>query len=252
MQAMKETIRDRVLLVGMATLVVFCTLMVGYASDVLGLGGVGLLLAIETVFVFGGALSYCRTSWPKWHTRARERTAILGTFFILLAGHVVLIALVFQRLRFEWGMWISLDGVKVRERLIAMDQIARQHLINIGEILAVTPFYLRERLGVQIEMMERRSPLTRDERTSVLPSRLHRNEVVGRSQLQIHRQLFLQLGQSAIQPIAIWDNLQIHIDRACAPSEKHCGDAAREVDPCVAVSRITQRAHQLPDACGIN
>ena len=105
-QAVKETIRDRALLVGVASLVVLCTLIVGYVSDVIGLGSVGLLVAIETVFVFGAALSYCRMAWPRWHMNARERTAILAAYFLLLTGHFVIAALVFRRLRLEWGMWV--------------------------------------------------------------------------------------------------------------------------------------------------
>ena len=103
---MIETVRDRALLVGAATLILLGTLLIGYVSDAVGLGSNGLLVIIETVFVFVAALSYSNASWPKWYARAGDRTLILGTYSILLATHGVLAGLIFRRLHFEWGMWV--------------------------------------------------------------------------------------------------------------------------------------------------
>jgi hypothetical protein len=114
MRSVRETVLDRALLFGAAILVLLGTLLTGYVSDVIGRGSNGLLVTIETVFVFGAALSYCRTSWPKWYTRSGDRTLILGTYSILLAVHGVLAGLVFRRLRFEWGMWVWM-GISLGE-----------------------------------------------------------------------------------------------------------------------------------------
>ena len=127
MQAMKETVRDRILLVVIAAVVVLGTLLVGYASDLIGLGTVGLLVAIETVFVFGAVLSYCRTSWPKWYLRPRKRTVILRTYFILLTTHFVTAGLAFRRLRFEWGMlaWIGISFAELLGVVLILEVVVR-------------------------------------------------------------------------------------------------------------------------------
>ena len=111
---MTSRIRDRALLAGAAIAVLVPLTLVSYVDDVLGFNGAGFLVVFETVFVFGFALSYCRTLLPRWYTRAGDRALILGTFSILLVAHCVLAALVFRRLRFEWGMWVWM-GISLAE-----------------------------------------------------------------------------------------------------------------------------------------
>ena len=132
MRTVRQIARDRALLIGAAILVLLCALSVGYVSDVIGLGTNGLLVTIETVFVFGAALSYCRTAWPKWYTRAGERTVVLATYLILLGAHGVLVGFLFSRLRFEWGMWVwmAISLGEIACVIVALEIVVRR--VNRG------------------------------------------------------------------------------------------------------------------------
>jgi hypothetical protein len=89
------------MLMGAAIAVALSLAIISYVSYVLGFDGVGVLVVIESVLVFGAALSYCRASWPKWY-ESRIRTRIALTLSILFAVHSAIIAVAIRRLRGEW------------------------------------------------------------------------------------------------------------------------------------------------------
>ena len=103
------------LLLGAAIAVFVAVALVSYASYRLGFDGVGVLVVIETVLVFGAALSYCATYWPKWSEQRRVRTRILLTLFVVFAAHSAIVALTIRRLRPEWGapVWMGIGLVEI-------------------------------------------------------------------------------------------------------------------------------------------
>ncbi len=116
---MRSPYRDRVLLIGAAVAIVAGSVVVSFVSYALGFDGIGVLVVVESVLVFGAALSYCETSWPKWYLRRSVRTRIVLILLIALATHCTILALTFRRLRAEWGgpVWMG---------------------IGLGEIICVT------------------------------------------------------------------------------------------------------------------
>ena len=78
------------------------------------------------------------------------------------------------------------------------------------------------------------------------------NEIVGRRQLEIYREPFLQVWQRAVQPLTIRHDLQIDVDRARAPSVKHGRRTTGEVDSRGAICCIAERAHQPLQSGGID
>jgi hypothetical protein len=90
------------MLLAAATGVALSLAIVSYVSYVLGFDSVGMLVVMESVLAFGAALSYCRTSWPKWY-KSRIRTRIALTLSILFVVHSAIIAVTFGRLRGSGG-----------------------------------------------------------------------------------------------------------------------------------------------------
>jgi len=80
------------LLVATAAALVVGSVAVSFGSYAFGFDDIGLLLVIESVFVFGAAFSYCGRSWPKWYERDRAvRRRILLTLSVLFVTHVAII-----------------------------------------------------------------------------------------------------------------------------------------------------------------
>jgi hypothetical protein len=104
---------------GASAAVVAGAVAVSFGSYRLGFNDIGLILVIQTVLVFGAAISYCGTSWPKWYEQRGVRRRILLTLLVLLATHGAIIGLTISRLRAEWGapVWM---------------------LIGLGEIVCIT------------------------------------------------------------------------------------------------------------------
>ena len=135
---MTEWIRDRALLLGMAVVVASCLALVSYVSYDLGFDGVGVIVFMESVLVFGAALSYCGTSWPKWYKRREVRGRILASLLVLFVAHGAVIALAIRRLRAEWGgpVWMG---------------------IGLGELIFITVI-----LEIAVRMSNPRSPDSTD------------------------------------------------------------------------------------------
>jgi|KBSSwiStaDraftv2_1062776.scaffolds.fasta_scaffold223875_1 hypothetical protein len=85
---MTSYVRDRLALLIAASVVGISSVIIGMESHALGFGEVEFLLVIETVCVFGAALSYWRTAWPKWLKRPglRKRIFLALAFFLALPG----------------------------------------------------------------------------------------------------------------------------------------------------------------------
>ena len=47
-----------------------------------------------------------------------------------------------------------LDDLKIRQRLIAIDETPGQHLLDISQILPMCALHLRQRLRIQVEMVK--------------------------------------------------------------------------------------------------
>jgi hypothetical protein len=121
-------IRDRTLLLGAGIAVALSLAIVSYVSYVLGFDAVGVLVVIESVLVFGAALSYCRTSWPKWHERRIVRTRIALTLLILFAVHSAIIAVAIRRLRGEWGapVWMGIGLGEIVFVTVILEAVMRR------------------------------------------------------------------------------------------------------------------------------
>lgn len=117
---MRPSLRDRVTLIGTALGVLLCSLTISYA-----IGSTGLFFVIQTVFVFGGVLSYCGTAWPKWYRRRPLRTRMLLTYFGLLGVHLLVGTLLFRQLRFEWGggVWSAISLAEVFAIVVVLTMV---------------------------------------------------------------------------------------------------------------------------------
>jgi len=115
------------MLLGAAIAVALSLAIVSYVSYVLGFDGVGVLVVIETVLVFGAALSYCRTSWPKWYEN-RIRTRIALTLSILFIVHSAIIAVALRRLRGEWGapVWMGIGLGEILSITVILEAVMRR------------------------------------------------------------------------------------------------------------------------------
>jgi multidrug transporter EmrE-like cation transporter len=115
------------MLLGAAIAVAVSLAIVSYLSYALGFDGAGVLVLIESVLVFGAALSYCHASWPKWHEgRLRKRIAL--TLAILVAVHMAMIAVAIRRLRGEWGapVWMGIGLGEILCIAVVLEAVMRR------------------------------------------------------------------------------------------------------------------------------
>ncbi len=89
---------------------------------------------------------------------------------------------------------------------------------------------LRERLGIEVVVIEGNFPLADDEPAAVPPSGELGNEVRGRGELDVHRELFFQARDGPIENVIFRNHLDVEADGAGAPAEENRGDATGEVD----------------------
>ena len=85
------------------------------------------------------------------------------------------------------------DVLKVRAQPGSIDQAAGEHFAYVFDVLCVAAFDLRQRLRIEIEMMERHAAFARHERTAILPTWLDGNEVVWRGEFDVDVERLFQL-----------------------------------------------------------
>src|SRR5262245_2542337 len=85
--------------------------------------------------------------------------------------------------------WIAiergLDRREVLSQAFAGDQATGQHLGDVGHVLRVPPFDLRQGLRGQVEVPERKASLVSDKGAALLPRGTDPDEIVRRRELDM-------------------------------------------------------------------
>lgn len=97
-----------------------------------------------------------------------------------------------RRLDRRIAIQLGLDRVEQLAQSCRLDEATLQHLSHVVEILTEAALDLGERLGVEVEVMNRDVALPEDERTTVTPARQLWNEVRWRGQLYVQAEVILQ------------------------------------------------------------
>src|SRR5437899_12887343 len=97
-------------------------------------------------------------------------------------------------------------------------------------------------------MIECDLALAANEQAPAFPARRHRNEVLGRGQLDVDSELFLQPRDRPKQAIVLWNNENVDVNRALAPAEQDGGRPSCEVHSGLGVGFCTEVSHKAADA----
>jgi hypothetical protein len=84
-----------------------------------------------------------------------------------------------------------------------------------------------------------------DERAPVLPAFPDRDEVIGRCELDIDLETFLDLGDGPKHAIEVGHHFHVDIDGALTPAVEDRCRPTRQVDVCGPVRFAAQRLHEL-------
>src|SRR5215210_5296975 len=115
----------------------------------------------------------------------------------------------------------------------------------------MAPLDLRERLRGEIEMPEGQATLAGHGRASLAPPRRQREEVAGRSKLDVDSQLLLDRRQRAQQLVLLRVQFDVDVDRGGAPTDENGGRAAYQVANALRRRRRAKRAHEPSDSLRI-
>lgn len=80
---------------------------------------------------------------------------------------------------------LRLDLLEPAPELVAVDQAPGEHLAHVLTVLRVPALDLRERLGVEVVVIEGEAALPRDEGAALLPARDGGDELVRRRELDV-------------------------------------------------------------------
>src|SRR5438445_8728151 len=104
------------------------------------------------------------------------------------------------------------------------------HRIDIYQIFFVSAVELRQRLRVEVEVVERDDTFARDEGTAIGPSAQRRHEVRRRRKFDVDVKSFLQLRDCPQDSIALRNDSEVDIDCVFAPMFQNSARAASQID----------------------
>jgi hypothetical protein len=141
----------------------------------------------------------------------------------------------------------GLDLAEVAPHPLGVDEPGAHEGLDVAAIAGVVTLELRERLRVGVEVAERKPLTAVDERASFLPSARKRDEVARERELDVDLQLVLEPRDRSQDRVLIGYELEVDVDRRCAPAGEDSGRPADQVADAVLLRGGVERSQQTLD-----
>jgi hypothetical protein len=154
---------------------------------------------------------------------------------------------VYRRETVEQG----LDFVEIGAQPTRVDETGGEECVHVLAVARVVALELREGLRVRIEVVEGEPPATLDEHAALLPAGGQGNEVAGRGELDVDRQLVLQARDRPQDGVLLGNELEVDVDGRGSPAEEDRRCPTRQVAEAFLLGRRVEGGDELLDSLAV-